>query len=119
MDIDIHKMDDAPGADVNAALFVSVTFFSEKRKTLPCLSSETYCPHFVVEGDGEYLGVRFVDGPELCFDRMAEALVLPMYEGVSYSKLKIGTRFSIMEGGNRVGEGTVTDILKYRPCGEP
>lgn len=95
--------------DLDFAIIVTVTFFSDSvRKTPPCLYD--YRPHFVVKGDDEYLGVRFIDGDSCDFDKAVEAIVLPVYEGVRYDKLTVHTLFSIMEGGNIVGEGIVTDI---------
>ena len=91
-------------------IFVSVTFFSGKRKAPPCLTNGRYYPHILVKGDSEYLGVCFVDGTECVFDSEAYAEVLPLYDGVGYHKSKVGTEFFIMEGGNAVGEGTVDDI---------
>lgn len=75
-------------------IFVSVTFFSGKRKCPPCLCNEKYFPHLVVKGDDEYLGVSMIDGPPACcFDEVSHVAVVPMYEGVDYSKLKIGAIF--------------------------
>ena len=46
------------GTDENrAALHVEVIFWSGKRKIPPSLVSGKYCPHFVVIGTTEYLGV--------------------------------------------------------------
>ncbi len=64
----------------------------------------------MVKGDDEYLGVRFIDGMECVFDSEDYAEVLFMYDGVAYHKLRVGTEFFIMEGGNAVGEGRVEDI---------
>lgn len=89
---------------------LSVTFFSGKRKAPPRLAGGKYCPHLAVKGDGEYLGVRFIDGAECEFDSEAYADALPLYDGVGYHKLKVGAEFFIMEGGSAVGEGTVEDI---------
>ena len=61
------------GTDENrAVLHVEVIFWSGKRKTPPSLVSGKYCPHFVVTGTNEYLGVCFLDGTERCaFDETA------------------------------------------------
>lgn len=104
--------------DLDFTIFVTVTFFSSKRKTAPCLQSESYRPHFVVKGDDEYLGVCFIDGAACAFDKVIPAAVLPIYEGVGYEKLKPRTQFLIMEGGNMVGEGTVESIFSHVPCRE-
>lgn len=91
-------------------MFVYVTFFEGARKSTPRLSGGRYCPHFVVKGDSEYLGVRFTEGTECVFGSEAYAEVLPMYEGVGYHKLKLGVTFLIMEGGRAVGEGIVDSV---------
>jgi translation elongation factor EF-Tu-like GTPase len=71
-----------------------------------------YMPHLCVHGgDGEYLGVEFVDGP----DRMIApgegtyATVRFMYEPqVSYDALAVGVSFAVCEGGRVVGSGRIT-----------
>ena len=51
------------GTDENrAVLHVEVIFWSGKRKVPPSLVSGKYCPHFVVTGTAESLGVCFLDG---------------------------------------------------------
>lgn len=58
------------GTDENrAVLHVEVIFWSGRRKTPPSLVSGKYCPHFVVTGTTEYLGVCFLDGDECAFDK--------------------------------------------------
>ena len=60
------------GTDENrAVLHVEVIFWSGKRKIPPSLVSGKYCPHFVVIGTTEYLGVCFLDGTECIFDTPA------------------------------------------------
>ncbi len=74
------------GTDENrAVLHVEVIFWRGKRKTPPSLVSGKYCPHFVVTGTTEYLGVCFLDGTECTFN----------------------TEFLIYEGANAVGKGRV------------
>ena len=75
--------------------------------------SESYRPHFCV-GNGEYLGVQFVDGPKAAVPAgtTVEAQVQFLYEPkVNYSDLKVGAQFRIMEGGTIVGVGKVTGLL--------
>ena len=56
------------GTDENrAVLHVEAIFWSGKRKIPPSLVSGKYCPHFVVIGTTEYLGVCFLDGTECTF----------------------------------------------------
>lgn len=85
------------------------------RRTPVCLSTDSsghYRPHFrVCDGDGEYLGVEFVDGPD---DPVAPggstyATVRFVYEPeVCYDALVVGRQFEVMEGSRVVGTGRVT-----------
>jgi len=85
------------------------------RRTPICLSTDGpahYRPHFRVrDGDGEYLGVEFVDGPgdpvppggKTC------ATVRFLYEpAVCYDELVVGAEFEVMEGSRVVAVGRVT-----------
>ena len=76
-----------------------------------------YYPHFVIKGTEEYLGINFIDGEYVIFDRQIGANALPVYETVDYSALQAGTEFLIMEGGNVVGEGIVKEIFQHKPYG--
>ena len=70
-------------------------------------------PHLVIKGDTEYLGVTFIDGEEVVFDKEIIASALPLYDGVDYSGLTEGTKFMIMEGRNIVGEGIVNEVFQH------
>jgi hypothetical protein len=105
----------------------SVVFFSHERggrKRMPCLGSCQYMPHIVVkcpagegqeaavgdnDGTEEYLGVRFVRGPQdVCRDSQIECeLELMYYPGVNYAAVVTGAEFSIREGAKVVGVGIV------------
>ena len=80
------------------------------RKTQPNLNTEKYRPHFVVKGKEDYLGVCFLDGEEVELGETARATVELFYPQTDYCSLVTGAEFFIMEGPNRVGQGTV---LKY------
>jgi translation elongation factor EF-Tu-like GTPase len=71
-----------------------------------------YMPHLVVHnGDGTYLGVEFVDGPDYLIEPgdKTYATVRFMYEPeISYDALVEGATFDIREGGRTVGSGRVT-----------
>ena len=73
--------------------------------------------HFVIKGSNQLLGVNFIDGEDVIFDKEIGANVLPLYETVDYSALQGGTEFLIMEGSNIVGEGVVRDIFQHKPYG--
>lgn len=84
------------------------------RRTPICLGEGAvahYMPHFrVTDGDGTYLGVAFVDGPDdpVPPGGRTYATVRFMYEPqVSYNALVEGAVFDICEGGRVVGSGRV------------
>ena len=95
----------------------TVTFFSKKRRTPPNLNNGMYYPHIVIKGTEEYLGINFIDGEDVIFNKQIEANALPLYETVDYSALQAGTEFFIMEGGNIVGEGIVKEIFQHKSYG--
>ena len=97
------------GTDENqAVLYVEVTFWNGKRKAPPSLISGKYCPHFVVKGTADYLGVYFLDGSECAFDEPALGNAQPLYpDTVDYGPLADGAEFLIYEGPNAVGRGRV------------
>ena len=95
----------------------TVTFFSKKRRTPPNLNNGMYYPHFVIKGTEEYLGINFIDGEDVIFNKQIGANVLPVYETVDYSALQACAEFLIMEGGNVVGEGIVKEIFQHKPYG--
>ena len=61
------------------------------------------------------LGVNFIDGEDVIFDKQIRANALPLYETADYSALQAGTEFLIIEGGNIVGEGIVKEIFQHKP----
>ena len=91
-----------------------VTFFSKKRGTPPNLNNGKYCPRLVIKGSEQLLGVNFIDGEDVIFDKPIRANALPVNEDVDYSSLQKGTEFLIMEGGNIVGEGIVKEIFQHK-----
>src|SRR5215831_20010868 len=85
------------------------------RRTPVCLSSESpdrYRPHFrVCDGDGVFLGVEFVDGPDqpIMPGGSTYATVRFLYEpDVCYDALVVGAQFEVMEGARVVGTGRIT-----------
>ena len=83
-------------------------FWSGKRKIPPSLVSGKYCPHFVVTGTTEYLGVCFLDRTECTFDTPALGNAQPLYpDTIDYAPLENNAEFLIYEGANAVGKGRV------------
>ena len=95
-----------------------VTFFTEKRGTPPNLNNGKYCPHLVIKGTEEYLGINFIDGEDVIFDKPIHANALPVNEDIDYSALQEDTEFLVVEDGNVVGEGIVKEIFQHKPYGK-
>ncbi|MBF1188453.1 MAG: hypothetical protein HXM02_10395 [[Eubacterium] sulci] len=104
-------------SDLDFTICCIVTFFSKKRRTPPNLNNGKYCPHLVIKDSEQLLGVNFIDGEEVIFDKPIRANALPVNEDIDYSALQVGTEFLIMEGGNVVGEGIVKEIFQHKPHG--
>lgn len=68
-----------------------------------------YMPHLVVENGTEYLGVRFVGGPQPVFGVPAVYDLVLMYPGVDYSPLVPGVIVTVREGGRVVARGQVLE----------
>jgi hypothetical protein len=72
-----------------------------------------YMPHAVVEGMAEYLGVRFVDGPQVAAGEPGRFVLALMYHPrVDYSDLRPGVSFALSEGGRVVARGQVLEWLR-------
>ena len=104
-------------SDLDFTICCTVIFFSKKRRTPPNLNTGKYCPHLVIKGSEQLLGVNFIDGEEVIFHKPIRANALPANEDVDYSGLQEGTEFLIIEGGNIVGEGIVKEIFQHKPHG--
>ena len=94
-----------------------VTFFSKKRGTPPNLNNGKYFPRLVIKGSNQMLGVNFIDGEDVIFDRPIRTNALPVNEDIDYSALQVGTEFFIIEGSTIVGEGIVKEIFQHKPHG--
>ena len=105
-------------SDLDFTICCSVTFFSKKRSTPPNLNNGKYCPHLVIKGSAQQLGVNFIDGEDVIFDKSIRANALPVDEDTDYSALQEGTEFLIVEGSAIVGEGIVKEIFQHKPHGE-
>ena len=81
------------------------------------MNNGKYCPHLVIKGSEQLLGVNFIDGEDIIFDKQIRANALPVNEAVDYSILQEGTEFLIMEGSTIVGEGIVKEIFQHKPFG--
>ena len=105
-------------SDLDFTICCIVTFFTEKRRTPPNLNNGKYCPHLVIKGSAQQLGVNFIDGEDVIFDKPVRANALPVDEDTDYSALQEGTEFLIVEGSAIVGEGIVKEIFQHKPHGE-
>ena len=105
-------------SDLDFTICCTVTFFTEKRRTPPNLTNGKYCPHLVIKGSEQLLGVNFIDGEDGIFDKPIHANALPVNEDIDYSALQVGTEFLIMDSGNIVGEGVVKEIFQHKLHGE-
>ena len=104
-------------SDLDFTICCTVTFFSKKRRTPPNLNNGKYCPLIVIKDSDQLLGVNFIDGEDIIFDKPIRTNALPVNEDIDYSDLQAGTEFFIMEGGNIVGEGIVKEIFQHKPYG--
>ena len=104
-------------SDLDFTICCIVTFFSKKRRTPPNLNNGKYCPRLVIKGAEQLLGVNFIDGEDVIFDKSIRANALPVNEDIDYSALQVGTEFLIMDTGNVVGEGIVKEIFQHKPYG--
>ena len=98
-------------SDLDFTICCTVTFFSKKRRTPPNLNNGKYCPYLVIKGSAQQLGVNFIDGEDVIFDKSIRANALPVDEDTDYSALHEGTEFLIVEGSTIVGEGLVKEIF--------
>ena len=98
-------------SNLDFTICCTVTFFSKKRRTPPNLNNGKYCPHLVIKGSEQLLGVNFIDGEDVIFDKLIGANALPENEAVDDSFLQEGTEFLIMEGSTIVGEGLVKEFF--------
>ena len=105
-------------SDLDFTICCIVTFFSKKKKTPPNLNNGKYCPHLVVKGSEQLLGVNFIDGEDGIFDKPIRANALPVNEDIDYSALQEGTKFLILEGSAIVGEGLVKEIFQHKLQGK-
>jgi hypothetical protein len=71
-----------------------------------------YRPHAVVEGQSEYLGVRFVGGPAVRPGELGQFKLELMYPEVDYSALQPGVAITIREGGRVVARGRVLQRIE-------
>ena len=105
-------------SDLDFTICCTVIFFTEKRKTPLNLNNEKYCPHLVIKGSAQQLGVNFIDGEDVIFDKPIRANALPVDEDIDYSALQVGTEFLILEGSTIVGEGLVKEIFQHKLHGK-
>ena len=104
-------------SDLDFTICCTVIFFSKKRRTPPNLNNGKYYPHLVIKGSDQLLGVNFIDGEDVIFDKPIRANAVPVNEDIDYSALQVGTEFLILEGSAIVGEGIVKEIFQHKPYG--
>ena len=104
-------------SNLDFTICCTVTFYSKKRRTPPNLNNGKYCPHLVIKGSKQLLGVNFIDGEDVTFDKQIRAKALPLHETGDYAALQAGTEFLIMESGNIVGEGIIKEIFQHKQYG--
>ena len=105
-------------SDLDFTICCIVTFFTEKRRTPPNLNNGKYYPYLVIKGSNQLLGVNFIDGEDVIFDKPIRANALPVNEDIDYSTLQVGTEFLILEGSAIVGEGVVKEIFQHKTYGK-
>ena len=101
-------------SDLDFTICCTDKFFSKKRTSPSNLNYGMYYPHIVIKGTEEDLGINFINGEDVIFDKPIQANALPVYETVDYSVIQAGAEFLIMEGGNIVGEGIVKEIFQHQ-----
>ena len=74
-------------SDLDFTICCTVTFFSKKRRTSPNLNNGKYCPHLVIKGSEQLLGVNFIDGEDITFNQPIRANALPVYETLLYKQV--------------------------------
>lgn len=100
-------------AEVLITLLPTVDGGRERPIDISTDADPSYRPHLRVRGgNGEYLGVEFVDGPDGPLEPgdRTYATVRTLYAGVNYDALIAGCEFDIMEGGKVIGSGTLIRI---------
>ena len=102
-------------SNLDFTISCTIIFFSKKMTNSPNLNNGKYSPHIVVKGTEEQLGINFIDGEDVIFDKSIQANALPINEDVDYSSLQVGAEFLILEGSTIVGEGIVKEIFQHRP----
>ena len=92
-------------SDLDFTICCTVTFFSKKRRTPPNLNNGMYYPHLVIKGSEQLLGVNFIDGEDVIFDKPIRANALTVNGDLDYSSLQVGTEFFILDGSTIIGVG--------------
>lgn len=104
-------------SNLDFTISCTITFFNKKMTSPPNLNNGKYCPQLVIKGSEQQLGVNFIDGEDVNFDKPIHANALPVDEDIDYSALQVDTEFLILEGSVIVGEGIVKEIFQHKPYG--
>jgi translation elongation factor EF-Tu-like GTPase len=100
-----------------AEVFITLRTTEEGGRQTPLHLGEDFSPHYrphvvVHDGDGEYLGVEFIDGPDRPVNPgdSTYTTIRFMYEdrGLSYDALVVHATFDVREGGRTIAVGRVT-----------
>lgn len=70
-----------------------------------------YMPHVVVNGEDDYLGVRYIDGPQPLFGESGDFLLELCHERIDFSSLVPGAELTVREGEKIVAIGTARERL--------
>ena len=89
-------------------LLVEVIFYTGQRKNLP---QAGYRPDAVFEKSGDYWGITFMELQAEKFDVPTLAVIKFTFEDCHYKEVFAGQKFSIMEGGHKVGEGKIVSHM--------
>ncbi len=92
-----------------------ITFHAGGRRTLPFAGERIdnacrYAPHLVVDGQSQYVGVRFIGGPIPTFDEPAQFDLELVYPNVDEPALVPGATFTLREGPTVVASGHVIAV---------
>lgn len=90
---------------------IEYIFDSKKRNEFPNLTNHLYCPHLVIKGSKEYLGVVFEEASVFEFDQQGIGIIQSLHFPDRYQALVPGIEFAFKEGNKIVGSGKILEKL--------